>query len=168
MQPMSSIRGVARTQSSGLPDEDDIVRDRPSVAGGRFLDNQRLCLARADREGFEVRRTEAAARGRLRGFGFANYIEANGGLQVADAIAPGDLPHRVRRREVSSTDGTGRPSLSGRRRSPARTMRRTDCASMLPRAGGPCARGESLLREGDSDASARSGGGGNRRLEMRR
>ena len=61
------------------------------IAGGRFLDNQRLCLARADREGFEVRRTEAAARGRLRGFGFANYMEANGGLQVAEAVKPGSF-----------------------------------------------------------------------------
>lgn len=59
------------------------------IAGGRFLDNQRLCLERADRAGFAARRAEAAAKGRLRGFGFANYLEANGGLQVAEAITPG-------------------------------------------------------------------------------
>jgi carbon-monoxide dehydrogenase large subunit len=63
------------------------------IDGGRFLDNQRLCLERADRAGFAARRAEAATRGRLRGFGFANYLEANGGLQVSAAIAPGDLPH---------------------------------------------------------------------------
>jgi aerobic carbon-monoxide dehydrogenase large subunit len=59
------------------------------VAGGRFLDNQRRCLEHADRAGFAQRRTEAEKRGRMRGFGFANYLEANGGLQVADAIKPG-------------------------------------------------------------------------------
>lgn len=63
------------------------------IAGGRFLDNQRLCLERADRAGFAARRAEAAARGRLRGFGFANYMEANGGLQVAEAITPGGFVH---------------------------------------------------------------------------
>ena len=60
-----------------------------TVAGGRFLDNQRRCLERADRAGFAQRRAEAETRGRIRGFGFANYLEANGGLQVADAIKPG-------------------------------------------------------------------------------
>ena len=64
-----------------------------AVDGGRFLDNQRLCLERADRAGFAARRAEAAKRGRLRGFGFANYLEANGGLQVAAAITPGSFPH---------------------------------------------------------------------------
>jgi carbon-monoxide dehydrogenase large subunit len=63
------------------------------VDRGRFLDNQRRCLERADRAGFARRRAEAGARGRLRGFGFANYLEANGGLQVAAAIATGGLPH---------------------------------------------------------------------------
>jgi aerobic carbon-monoxide dehydrogenase large subunit len=33
----------------------------------------------ADHRGFEVRRAASRARGRLRGFGFANYIEATGG-----------------------------------------------------------------------------------------
>ena len=61
------------------------------IAGGRFLDNQLLCLARADREGFSDRRTKAASRGRLRGFGFANYLEANGGLQVAEAVKAGSF-----------------------------------------------------------------------------
>jgi carbon-monoxide dehydrogenase large subunit len=53
------------------------------VDGGQFLDNQRRCLAHADYTGFPSRRAEAARRGRLRGFGFANYLEANGGLAVA-------------------------------------------------------------------------------------
>ncbi len=60
-----------------------------AVAGGRFLNNQRLCLERADRAGFAQRRAKAETRGRMRGFGFANYLEANGGLQVAEAIQPG-------------------------------------------------------------------------------
>ena len=63
------------------------------IGGGQFLDNQRLCLERADRAGFEARRADAAAHGRMRGFGFANYLEANGGLQVAEAITPGGLVH---------------------------------------------------------------------------
>lgn len=37
-------------------------------------------LTLADREGFEARRAEAKARGKLRGFGFANYIEGTSGV----------------------------------------------------------------------------------------
>ena len=62
-----------------------------AVEGGRFLDNQRRCLEEADRAGFAQRRAEAEKRGRIRGFGFANYLEANGGLQVAAAIKPGSV-----------------------------------------------------------------------------
>ena len=62
-----------------------------AVDGGRFLDNQRRCLEQADRAGFAQRQAEAAKRGRMRGFGFANYLEANGGLQVAAAIKPGSV-----------------------------------------------------------------------------
>jgi carbon-monoxide dehydrogenase large subunit len=64
-----------------------------AVDGGKFLDNQRGCLELADRAGFARRRAEAKESGRLRGFGFANYLEANGGLQVAQAIEPGSVPH---------------------------------------------------------------------------
>ena len=52
-----------------------------------------MCLQRADRSGFAQRRVEAEKRGRIRGFGFANYLEANGGLQVSAAIQPGSVPH---------------------------------------------------------------------------
>ena len=62
------------------------------VDGGRFLDNQRRCLDVADRSGFEARRRAAAERGLLRGFGFAHYLEANGGIQVAKAIDPDSFP----------------------------------------------------------------------------
>jgi aerobic carbon-monoxide dehydrogenase large subunit len=64
-----------------------------AVDGGRFLDNQRRCLEEADRAGFAERRTGAEKRGRIRGFGFANYLEANGGLQVSQAIEPGSVPN---------------------------------------------------------------------------
>jgi carbon-monoxide dehydrogenase large subunit len=75
------------------------------VAGGRFLDNQRRCLEIADRRGFTARREASARRGLLRGFGFANYLEANGGLQVADAVKAGTLP--VERAALTfGTDGT--------------------------------------------------------------
>lgn len=53
------------------------------VAGGQFADNQRRCLAAADYAGFEARRAESWRHGRVRGFGFANYLEANGGLAVS-------------------------------------------------------------------------------------
>jgi carbon-monoxide dehydrogenase large subunit len=59
-----------------------------AIDGGQFLDNQRRCLEEADRVGFEARRAYSAARGKLRGFGFANYLEANGGLAVARMIEP--------------------------------------------------------------------------------
>jgi carbon-monoxide dehydrogenase large subunit len=62
------------------------------IDGGRFLDNQRRCLAAAGRDAFPARRAESAARGRLRGFGFANYLESNGGLAVARMIEPDHLP----------------------------------------------------------------------------
>jgi carbon-monoxide dehydrogenase large subunit len=63
------------------------------VDGGKFLDNQQRCLEKADRAGFGKRRMDAEKRGRIRGFGFANYLEANGGLQVSQAVAPGSVPH---------------------------------------------------------------------------
>jgi carbon-monoxide dehydrogenase large subunit len=43
---------------------------------GDLVANMEQALSLADREGFEDRRRETAARGRLRGFGFANYVEA--------------------------------------------------------------------------------------------
>ncbi len=63
-----------------------------AIDGGQFLDNQRRCLEAADRAGFEARRVDSAARGKLRGFGFANYLEANGGLAVARMIEPDRQP----------------------------------------------------------------------------
>jgi len=63
-----------------------------AIDGGQFLDNQRRCLDAADRAGFEARRVDSAAHGKLRGFGFANYLEANGGLAVARMIEPDKEP----------------------------------------------------------------------------
>jgi aerobic carbon-monoxide dehydrogenase large subunit len=62
------------------------------IGGGRFLDNQTRCLEVADRVGFPRRRMESARHGLLRGFGFACYLEANGGLQVAEAVHAGSFP----------------------------------------------------------------------------
>ena len=62
------------------------------INGGRFLDNQRRCLEEADRDGFAARKADGAARGKLRGFGFANYLESNGGLAVAKMIEPDKRP----------------------------------------------------------------------------
>ena len=47
---------------------------------GRFEANMDKALAAADYAGFEARRQEAAARGRLRGFGINNAIEQSAGL----------------------------------------------------------------------------------------
>ena len=42
---------------------------------GQFAQNQEQALAMADYDGFEARREEAAARGKYRGLGIANFIE---------------------------------------------------------------------------------------------
>ncbi|HXZ15240.1 MAG TPA: molybdopterin cofactor-binding domain-containing protein, partial [Roseiarcus sp.] len=125
------------------------------IEGGRFLDNQRLCLERADRAGFAERRAEAASRGRLRGFGFANYLEANGGLQVSAAIAPGGLPHECAAIKfgpdgsVTATIGT-QSSGQDHARPVALYLSRTLGLAL-----------ESIVvREGDSDALRVGGGTG--------
>jgi aerobic carbon-monoxide dehydrogenase large subunit len=63
-----------------------------AVDGGRFLDNQRICLQAAEYGGFSDRRRQSEARGKLRGFGFGNYVEANGSFGVAQRIDHGALP----------------------------------------------------------------------------
>ncbi|VBA38196.1 Carbon monoxide dehydrogenase large chain [Mycobacterium attenuatum] len=80
-------RNLPATQTEPITATTGLVID-----GGRFLDNQIRCLDVADRAGFDARRRESAAGGRLRGFGFANYLEANGGLQVAAAMSGGAFP----------------------------------------------------------------------------
>ncbi|HYC02486.1 MAG TPA: xanthine dehydrogenase family protein molybdopterin-binding subunit [Azospirillaceae bacterium] len=58
---------------------------------GDFPNTLRLALERADRAGFEARRREAAARGKLRGLGIACYIEAcsgGGPEQATVELAP--------------------------------------------------------------------------------
>ena len=55
---------------------------------GDFATNQDQALKAADYDGFEARRTEAASRGKLRGIGFSNYIEACG---IAPSAAVGSL-----------------------------------------------------------------------------
>ncbi|WP_189638885.1 xanthine dehydrogenase family protein molybdopterin-binding subunit [Paramylibacter ulvae] len=55
---------------------------------GDFAANQKQAMDAADYKGFEKRRTEAAKRGKLRGIGFSNYIEACG---IAPSAAVGSL-----------------------------------------------------------------------------
>jgi aerobic carbon-monoxide dehydrogenase large subunit len=62
------------------------------VDNGSFLANQTLCLERADGCGFDHRRAKSEANGKLRGFGFANYLEANGSFGVAKLIESTKLP----------------------------------------------------------------------------
>jgi carbon-monoxide dehydrogenase large subunit len=59
---------------------------------GLFLDNLERVLREADYTGFEARRRASAVEGRLRGFGIANYLEANGGMALARIMEPGGLP----------------------------------------------------------------------------
>jgi aerobic carbon-monoxide dehydrogenase large subunit len=59
---------------------------------GNFVGNMQRALASTDYDGFEVRRRESLQQGRLRGFGFANYVEVNGGLGVARSLHPGGVP----------------------------------------------------------------------------
>jgi len=63
-----------------------------TVDGGRFLDNQLRCLDLTDLPGFSARPAASEAKGKLRGFGFANYLEANGGLGVAKLIDAAGVP----------------------------------------------------------------------------
>lgn len=49
------------------------------VDSGRFAESLDQALARADRAGFAERRRDSAARGRLRGLGFAYHIKGTGG-----------------------------------------------------------------------------------------
>ena len=55
---------------------------------GDFKANQDQAMKAADYKGFEKRRKEAAKRGKLRGIGFSNYIEACG---IAPSAAVGSL-----------------------------------------------------------------------------
>jgi carbon-monoxide dehydrogenase large subunit len=85
----------AELRARNLPDAQNATLTTVTglaIDGGRFLDNQRRCLERAGRAGFAQRRADAERRGSIRGFGFANYLEANGGLQVSEAIQAGSVP----------------------------------------------------------------------------
>ena len=62
---------------------------RAGVDGGRLLENQRIRLESDDRAGF-ANVDGGGARGRTR-VRIANYLEANGGLQVAAEMAKGEL-----------------------------------------------------------------------------
>ncbi len=125
------------------------------IGGGRFLDNQRICLERADRAGFAQRRAEAASRGRLRGFGFAHYLEANGGLQVAAAITPGGLPHECAALKFGA-DGTVAVTIgtqsSGQDHARPVTLYVAETLGLAADA--------ITVREGDSDALPIGGGTG--------
>ena len=65
---------------------------------GEFEANMLAAAEFADRAGFEARRTEARSRGKLRGFGMSNPIEAAGGPYVAPASDQSKL--------VVNADGT--------------------------------------------------------------
>ena len=72
---------------------------------GNFAGNMQRALAVADYDGFENRRRESLQRGQLRGLGFANYVEINGGLGVARSLHPGGVPQEGARVRISA-DGT--------------------------------------------------------------
>src|SRR3546814_20062921 len=55
------------------------------IHSGEFENTMNMALERADWAGFETRRQEAKARGRLRGIGLGCYIEASGRQPTAQA-----------------------------------------------------------------------------------
>jgi carbon-monoxide dehydrogenase large subunit len=67
---------------------------------GEFEENMLRALALADAEGFKARRKEARRRGRLRGFGFGNYVETATGIPFERAVI------KVRPDKVEITLGT--------------------------------------------------------------
>lgn len=96
-----------------------------SLQPGRFAGNMDRALIAADYAGFAARRRESRTAGRLRGIGFANYLEANGGLSVARKLHPGNVPQEGARLRIGEdgaidlwvgTQSTGqrhRPTLAG-------------------------------------------------------
>lgn len=97
IDPSGSLTGLRSGRAAGPQSarHPDLVPDRGHRAGHRRqpVSGQPDSVSGvADRAGFESRRRESAARGRLRECGFANYLEANGGLQVAEAMRTGAFP----------------------------------------------------------------------------
>ncbi len=70
---------------TSFPHETPVIMTYDS---GDFATNQEQAMTAADFDGFEARRAEAASRGKLRGIGFSNYIEACG---IAPSAAVGSL-----------------------------------------------------------------------------
>ncbi len=147
-------------------------------------------VAEADWDGFEARRAEAAARGRLRGIGCAVFIEPAGGVSPTDeaaitfepdggillhevAIASGQghetvLPGAGRPRAADRPGAhhparrpAGRPGAEGRRRV---RLAQHDVAGLGQRASG-----RDGAEEGPGAGRRRAGGGrGRHRLRRRR
>lgn len=67
------------------------------IDSGMFQQNLAQALEIADYAGFERRRSAAAAQGRLRGIGLANFVEANGGMALARLMEPGGKPRETAR-----------------------------------------------------------------------
>ncbi len=70
---------------TSFPHETPVIMTYDS---GDFATNQEQAMTAADFDGFEARRAEATSRGKLRGIGFSNYIEACG---IAPSAAVGSL-----------------------------------------------------------------------------
>ncbi|MDH5750033.1 MAG: xanthine dehydrogenase family protein molybdopterin-binding subunit, partial [Rhodospirillales bacterium] len=56
-----------------------------AIDSGDFLANHDMALKKADWEGFEARRAEARARGKLRGIGIGSFLECSGGTPEEEA-----------------------------------------------------------------------------------
>ena len=127
---------------------------------GQFLANQDLCLKRADRAGFTERRAASQAQGRLRGFGLANYVEANGSLGIAK-LTTGGTPAEA---ASFAIDGDGSVTIRVGTQSSGQ-----DHATPLARLAAarlgldPAA---ITIREGDSDALPLGGGTGGSRSTL--
>lgn len=64
---------------------------------GLFAENLERAAHEVGYASFEARRAASKARGKLRGIGIANYLEANGGMALARIMEPGGLPRESAR-----------------------------------------------------------------------
>jgi carbon-monoxide dehydrogenase large subunit len=67
------------------------------LEGGLFADNLTRTLQKIDYAGFPSRRRRSNVNNKLRGLGFANFLETNGGMAIARLTEPGGLPRESAR-----------------------------------------------------------------------
>lgn len=79
---------------------------------GNYVDNMDIAMGLADWSGFKVRKAAAAARGKLLGRGFCNYVESSTGSPVEEAVITVHTPGSTTPGHVDVVIGT-QPSGQG-------------------------------------------------------